>query len=79
MSYDEILEISVNILEKSEIGIKNLSLLYELPKKDHYNLDLFLFKKMGGQGQFNHSQIINLTVNNVNFKFIEKNKKFFVE
>ncbi len=79
MKYDDIVKISIKILESSEIETNNLTFLYEISKKQHYDLDFELFQKMGGKGEFTHSDIINLNLNGITFKFIEKNKKLFVE
>lgn len=79
MKYDDILGISLKLLENDEFKLTKPTILYELDKKAHHDLDLELFNNMNVNGKFTHSEIINLTLNGIKFMFIEKDKKLFVE
>ena len=79
MKYSQIQEISIELLNNEKIPKQNLLLVYELTEKEHYTLDYELYMLMGSKGKFKHSDIIDVNVNSITFKFIQRNSKIVVE
>ena len=75
-TYQNLIDIASAIAESEQIVKKGLTLVYELDEKNHEKLDedLFYRTKQHEKGvKFQHQEIIEVTIGDVNFKIIKKN------
>lgn len=80
MTYQDILDASEKILSNlPDCDFSNVTIITKLESEKHYKLDYELFNKMNNNKEFEHSEIIDVNVNGIMFKFIQKDKKIFVE
>lgn len=74
LSYQKIIEIG-SALSEVDFYKDNLTLVYELSEREHKKLDedLFYRTKQDENGlKFEHQDIIEVTIADINFKFIKK-------
>lgn len=75
IKYENLIQIASVIAESEDIVKDGLTLVYALDAKNHEKLDedLFYRTKRHEKGyDFSHREIIEVTIGNVNFKFIKK-------
>lgn len=75
-TYHNLIEIASAVAESDQIIKKGLTLVYELDEKNHMKLDedLFYRTKQDDKGvKFEHKEIIEVTIGDVNFKIVKKN------
>jgi len=76
MTYENIIEIASEVANNEKIIKSNLTLVYELDETNHRKLDesLFYKTKQHESGiKFEHQEVIEVSIGDVNFKFIKKN------
>jgi hypothetical protein len=75
ITYNTILEIATEIVENDLIPTDNLIITYELEKINHEKLDedlFYRFNKNNPEAKFEHTDVIEVNVAGVLFKFIQK-------
>ena len=74
LSYQKIIEIG-SALSEVDFYKDNLTLVYELSETEHKKLDEDLFYRTNQHEnglKFQHQDIIEVTIGDINFKFIKK-------
>lgn len=70
ISFDSILEIASGINDIDVIDTSRLTIVYKLPTKIHYKLDEDLYYRGENRDGFVHSDVIEVEINGILFKFI---------
>ena len=76
LTYQDIIQVASEIANNEKIIRSDLTLVYELDEVNHKKLDedLFYRTKQHENGiKFEHQEIIEVTIGEINFRFVKKN------
>ena len=72
ISYEKIIEMAIAINEIEVLDTERLGIIYKLPKTIHYKLDEDLYYRGDKQLPFEHTDVIEVEIGGVQFKFISE-------
>jgi len=79
ISFDKIVNMAIGVNEIDGIDLSRLTVVYKLPKDVHYKLDEDLYYRGENRDGFKHSDIIEVEIGGVLFKFISDDDKLILD
>lgn len=76
-SLDDIISITTHLKSNDILWLDGLVIEYALEEENHIKLDEFLFFKTNpnaSKKDFKHQNILEVTINDIHFRFIKKNE-----